>query len=134
MKKKRRIKLYQIKLIGHNFKFNKTIIGFKSYWRVCRCSSQVYYYFLLFLIIYIQIQIRIWEIRFYAYSFQLPSYWHICFLPILPFCSTILKLAMFNSFTADKEHICNAHISWKKYEYLVVTAILENKRVFSNHF
>ena len=43
MKYKSRIKLYQIKLIGHNFKFNKTVIGFKSYSRVCRCSSQVYF-------------------------------------------------------------------------------------------
>ena len=42
MKKKSRIKLYQIKLIGNNFKFNKTVIGFKSYSRVCSCSSQVY--------------------------------------------------------------------------------------------
>ena len=43
MKKKIRIKLYQIKLIGLNFKFNKTVIGFKSYSRVCRCPSQVYF-------------------------------------------------------------------------------------------
>ena len=28
--------------IGPNFKSNKTVIGFKSYSRVCRCSSQVY--------------------------------------------------------------------------------------------
>ena len=45
MKKKSRIKLYQILLIGHNFKFNKTVIGFKSYSRVCHCSSQVYFQF-----------------------------------------------------------------------------------------
>ena len=43
MKQKSKIKLYQIKLIGPNFKFNKTVIVFKSYSRVCRCSSQVYF-------------------------------------------------------------------------------------------
>ena len=48
MKKKSRIKLYQIKLIGHNFKFNKTVIGFKSYSRVCRCYSQVYFLFIVY--------------------------------------------------------------------------------------
>ena len=42
LKVESRIKLYQIKLIGINFKFNKTVIGLKSYSRVCRCSSQVY--------------------------------------------------------------------------------------------
>ena len=46
MMKKSRIKMYQIRLIGHNFKFDKTVIGFKSYSRVCRCSSQVYFHIL----------------------------------------------------------------------------------------
>ena len=42
MKYKSRIKLYLIKLIGPKFKFNKTVIGLKSYSRVCRCSCHMY--------------------------------------------------------------------------------------------
>ena len=33
----------KIELNSPNFKFNKTVMGFKSYSRVCRCSSQVYF-------------------------------------------------------------------------------------------
>ena len=40
--------LYQIKLIVPNFKLNKSVIGFKSYPRVCRCSSQVYFHLFSF--------------------------------------------------------------------------------------
>ena len=44
MKQKSRMNLCQIKLIGPNSKFDKAVIRFKLYLRVCRCSSQVYYY------------------------------------------------------------------------------------------
>ena len=55
MKQKSRIKLYQIKLIGPNFKFDRTIIRFKSYSKVCRCSSQVYlFYYCCVIILFFQ--------------------------------------------------------------------------------
>ena len=71
MKKKSRIKLYQILLIGHNFKFDKTVIGFKSYSRVCHCSSQVYLSF--FFILHIKwIRLSVGSAREDKRSYQPP--------------------------------------------------------------
>ena len=51
------------------------------------------------------------KLGFCKFILMLSSYFHISFLPILTINSTILKLAMFNSSTADKEQIFSAHIS-----------------------